>query len=1467
MVSFNISLSDDTKNDIKQGINECVIWYKEQYKRFRTLLKEEMTNQLIDGLCDNFGAKLDLFCVYDILLKYILCHYSAGLPDCYNAKGQTRDNWLDCHLDFNDLSEILNLLFTENNEGENIDLSVAYEDRNVRSALTHSGRISKCLSAIRLYNIVRDMILFLAPEYSSDLPKFDYPKEFVFDIQELLNYTDNFNSDDITMVLVANSMHDVPEYHKSVLANCKWDIVIDFDSRTENGGLFSAVKHHNYRKVSADISVAKSEPLSKGFTTWFKVSDNLSLTKHDRLKNLSPDFSINMRDRNNKLEAFYKGLFVDNLLRSREAPIIVVSLKPYDTGLTGGLIRSIGNNFDDFKFIFINTHEKDKTENMLRDFFDGNGLIYEDHCRQYNVPIHKFTESMYLYRDSFGKVLKSQSIEMPSDDGYKPVNQNLYTNTSDFFELLHTDIGKEDNWQDAVNKFYHGEEASWSVFYNSQLVEIIDSDVYKNKLIRIKKILSRIPDNLQDKIFYLEHSAGIGGTTLLKKIAWDLHLEVPVLRLKKYRKASIKDTIRDFYDNHTRSGILVIADEANFSETELSDLKRDIIYSERRCALIIAMRSRGNNHENIDNIIPLYSIVTSAIDKLRKQFKNYSDLDKKTIEQKDANFEFVFSDKSLRCPFIIGLYYIDIKFNGVNTYVEKIIDKITNKDELEVISIIALCNYYGRTGLPIKVVQDKLKIKQDYLKTHPYATDIFYKAINDGTSIYISKHPLLSKCLLDECSNTLYGGEHREYLDKLSKLIIDCIIYECQGIVQDIYADIFEAIFISKNVLIDETEGQINAGFSLLIETVKTPEVKEIIISYLVKEFEKVVLNLDKTDEVNFKAYMSLAHFYGHLSRIHSKSSIGLTNEKIAIEDCENAYKYMIAIKKKDAYIYHMYGIALANFCRKIINNQSSDTSLTEEESSLLETYLKQSIEMFNEVSDQGSIDYAVLSKLDICITYLKFIYALRKIDSCKQFSKLSTFQLQIKNDIETLFSQIDGVELSKSARRLIAKLDNLYSSNLMFGDYSSAIQYYQNRIDVLKDISGAESEMIAASYGLVNAILGNYKSKSKSDIYFDEITNNDIDRVLSILENIMEYSFDVNNYRERHQRIFVIKRWLKLAKYSSRNVQYAITIVDKWCDIEQKYKSYNPLPYYYAYVLHFLKALDGYDGELQESEKYKRITYNLATKENSPYFTDTRYMHDIVLKGTGVNRLKDITYLSGKVSDILTSNDLLEFRGKLIKSEADKGIVSLYYPLAIKGTLAKITLGEGNSVKKGQIGHKLAFFAGFSFEQLIAIDSSVVDLDIGESLEERVRQYQTKNLTQTGEYKEVIKNSNTSTNISKLEYEINLLIEKDFNINNDNADRVFEIVKGGIYFGTLESTRYSKQYPDCSKFMIKYKFGYVPVSIKKTEIVSGVLYDESLQKLKGINVPIYIINEGYAGGPVIGSIKKALAELRKISD
>jgi hypothetical protein len=86
-------------------------------------------------------------------------------------------------------------------------------------------------------------------------------------------------------------------------------------------------------------------------------------------------------------------------------------------------------------------------------------------------------------------------------------------------------------------------------------------------------------------------------------------------------------------------------------------------------------------------------------------------------------------------------------------------------------------------------------------------------------------------------------------------------------------------------------------------------------------------------------------------------------------------------------------------------------------------------------------------------------------------------------------------------------------------------------------------------------------------------------------------------------------------------------------------------------------------------------------------------------------------------------------------------------------------------------------------------------------------------------------------------------------------------------YFGTLEATRYSKQYPDCARFIIKYKFGTVPVSIKKTEIVNGIIYDENLQKLKGINIPIYVMNEGFAGGPVIGSIKKALKELNKISD
>ncbi|WP_131469443.1 hypothetical protein [Ruminiclostridium cellobioparum] len=147
---------------------------------------------MIEGVENNFGAKLDLFCVYDFFQNCILCHYSEGLPNNYNAHGSNKDNWLKSRLDFNGVSEMLNTFFTENNEGDNIDLSVAFEDRNVRSALTHSGKIRKCLSAIRLYNIVRKIILCLEPAYSSELTEFDYLKDFVFDVQELLNYTDNF---------------------------------------------------------------------------------------------------------------------------------------------------------------------------------------------------------------------------------------------------------------------------------------------------------------------------------------------------------------------------------------------------------------------------------------------------------------------------------------------------------------------------------------------------------------------------------------------------------------------------------------------------------------------------------------------------------------------------------------------------------------------------------------------------------------------------------------------------------------------------------------------------------------------------------------------------------------------------------------------------------------------------------------------------------------------------------------------------------------------------------------------------------------------------------------------------------------------------------------------------------------------------------------------------------------------------
>ncbi len=87
----------------------------------------------------------------------------------------------------------------------------------------------------------------------------------------------------------------------------------------------------------------------------------------------------------------------------------------------------------------------------------------------------------------------------------------------------------------------------------------------------IKELQERLND-FQLAVIDLDHSPGAGGSTLARRVAWDMHREHPTAVLRSYTPTTT-ERIDEIYQR-TGLSVLVIAESADLPESDRNELVR-----------------------------------------------------------------------------------------------------------------------------------------------------------------------------------------------------------------------------------------------------------------------------------------------------------------------------------------------------------------------------------------------------------------------------------------------------------------------------------------------------------------------------------------------------------------------------------------------------------------------------------------------------------------------------------------------------------------------------------------------------------------------------------------------------------------------------------------------------------------------------------------------------------------------------
>lgn len=275
-------------------------WYKKAYEKYSQLIISEAIflsteydemlspDESVFDLDFHFSTKSSYFSISDALVKLILSMYSYGPSEAFflkygikcpeiekNIKHVRNPSWIEERSNEFVLSEILARVLRVEGTPVIFDLAELLADRSSRSSLVHQAKAEFYCSAVRSYNSIRNMLIFIEPKYDDVL--LPVRSNIPLSYDEFMTTPQAVDFSTGTNILVVGSVHDINSNQKETIANLAWDIVIDLDGYSDCGGLLTCVQHNHIQKeVLYGANAKNKHVIQPDNTLWYRCGEYLN---------------------------------------------------------------------------------------------------------------------------------------------------------------------------------------------------------------------------------------------------------------------------------------------------------------------------------------------------------------------------------------------------------------------------------------------------------------------------------------------------------------------------------------------------------------------------------------------------------------------------------------------------------------------------------------------------------------------------------------------------------------------------------------------------------------------------------------------------------------------------------------------------------------------------------------------------------------------------------------------------------------------------------------------------------------------------------------------------------------------------------------------------------------------------------------------------------------------------------------
>lgn len=1051
------------------------------------------------------------------------------------------------------------------------------------------------------------------------------------EIEKLKSIYTNIDNSNVHVLLI-DSVESVDNDVIKYITNIKWDLIIDFDSKSKEEGFYNKV----YEKLSEKQSIRElihkdaiiQDYRGENLVRWYPIN---GVEPYDEIYNIDDFIELRRWKRTNiiNLRKMLENMRKEN---SRENIKIVMCLENLSN--KEFFMDEIDQLYqDNVEYIVINKEEcKEKIKGYdivqiklnKQEFFDA---------------IREITKN--VVNEEIKDIRLPKNIKSTLDRSSCNISLKDYRWIEEELELVHLDIIALEN---EINKdsesFYKGNIITWG---QVNIHCDIDRSITEN--IKSKILLDLHSEKTTTiNLFYIP---GAGATTIVRRLAWDIHTKYPTVLIKSISKTTIERIV--YLAEKTSTPLFAIID-SNIVNNELFEGLYGEILARLKNVVFLRVQRTDEVKDSGERSFYLNSMLDSSemTAFMLKYNTQYPELenDFKEIDKLDKRF---------KTPFYFGFVAYKKKFVFIPKYVEQRISGITEIQK-KIVMFIAITYYFGHKLTPAYFFRGILEVpeKKNVMLENVLSPRILELLICDENQKWRPIHSIIAEEILDKLHHSNDGKVI--WVQKLSDWGCN-IIDICKDIKYgDFYhsdvIDILATLFIDRaieNIVEDDIESDKNK-FSSFIETIPYKEGKLAVFDHLVNSI---------TNQTHFIAHKARLYLY-------------------VFNNCEQALRCInkaIELDDVDASLHHIKGTIISKMFEEESNKLLKDSTLSNQSKveTLRDIYNKAVEEFKTSICLEKDNVYAYTSNILLNIRVAEYGYKAfcksNKGANKNQFmSKSKTLWFaEVLQDAENLIYEVKKLKFSSKSEKYIKTYETSISE--YYKDHSTIIQSWTN---LLYD------KMIYAP-SVRRQIIRAYYSKCKNN--WENAYDKDLNRVIGLIEE---------NINQEPGNVYNISRWFNVYRYiKQNNINKAIEKFKIWEATMPSLESS-----YYIYVLSILRMLLNNDCIQNDIEESMKVCKNRAIDRKN-----RTYSYEWYGKGNGLNALinsNKVDLEKIKKNDFSTSNLMLKQvsgRIEIIKNPAN-GIVKFK-----NGLNAFFNPMQANVYKGKDEGKEVQCYISFSYD------------------------------------------------------------------------------------------------------------------------------------------------------------------------